>query len=44
MNVIGCSFVNAGRNKSARAYPIRSLSYHHVLNDMLDGVPIVATY
>ncbi len=30
--------------RSARAYPIRSLSYHHVLNDMLDGVPIVATY
>jgi hypothetical protein len=30
--------------RSARAYPIRSLSYHHVLNDVLDGVPIVATY
>lgn len=29
---------------SARAYPIRSLSYHHILNDVLDGVPIAATY
>ena len=28
----------------ARAYPIRSLSYHHLVNDSLDGVPIVATY
>ena len=28
----------------ARAYPIRSLSYHHLVNDLLDGVPIVATY
>jgi hypothetical protein len=30
--------------RSARAYPIRGLSYHHIVNDMLDGVPIVATY
>ena len=28
----------------ARAYPIRGLSYHHLVNDLLDGVPIVATY
>jgi hypothetical protein len=28
----------------ARAYPIRAMSYHHVLNDVLDGVPIVPTY
>jgi hypothetical protein len=28
----------------ARAYPIRVISYHHVINDQLDGVPIVATY
>ena len=28
----------------ARAYPIRSMSYHHIVNDTLDGVPIVATY
>jgi hypothetical protein len=30
--------------KAARAYPIRSISYHHVVNDVVDGVPIVATY
>ena len=30
--------------KEARAYPIRSMSYHHIVNDMLDGAAIVATY
>ncbi len=29
---------------AARAYPIRVLSYHHVANDTLGGVPIAATY
>lgn len=28
----------------ARAYPIRSISYHHIVNDVLDKVAIVATY
>jgi hypothetical protein len=28
----------------ARAYPIRSLSYHHIVNDILGGLPIIATY
>lgn len=28
----------------ARAYPVRSMSYHHVVNDVAGGVPIVATY
>jgi hypothetical protein len=28
----------------ARAYPIRGMSYHHVVNDTLGGVPLVATY
>jgi hypothetical protein len=28
----------------ARAYPVRSISYHHVINDVVDGKPIVATY
>ena len=28
----------------SRAYPIRSMSYHHVVNDLVGGVPIVATY
>jgi len=29
---------------SARAYPIRSISYHHIVNDTVGHVPIVATY
>jgi hypothetical protein len=29
---------------AARAYPIRIISYHHIVNDVLDGEPIVATY
>lgn len=28
----------------ARAYPIREMAYHHVLNDSVGGVPIVVTY
>jgi hypothetical protein len=28
----------------ARAYPVRILSYHHIANDTLGGVPIAATY
>jgi len=27
-----------------RAYPIRNISYYHVVNDLVDGVPIAATY
>lgn len=29
---------------AARAYPIRVLAYHHVFNDELAGLPVVATY
>ena len=29
---------------AARAYPIRIVSYHHVINDVLDKTAIVATY
>ena len=29
---------------AARAYPIRNISYHHVINDVLDKFAIVATY
>lgn len=29
---------------TARAYPIRGLSYHHIANDIIDNVAIVATY
>jgi hypothetical protein len=28
----------------ARAYPIRQMAYHHVLNDVLAGIPIAVTY
>jgi hypothetical protein len=28
----------------SRAYPIRIVSYHHIVNDTVGGVPIVATY
>ena len=28
----------------ARAYPIRNISYYHIVNDLVDGVPIAATY
>jgi hypothetical protein len=28
----------------ARAYPIRSMSYHHIVNDTVGGVAIAATY
>ena len=29
---------------AGRAYPIRVISYHHVINDVVGGVPIAATY
>jgi hypothetical protein len=28
----------------ARAYPINEMAYHHILNDVVNGVPIVVTY
>lgn len=31
-------------NGAARAYPVRIISYHHIVNDFLGGTPIVATY
>jgi hypothetical protein len=31
-------------NNVSRAYPIRGMSYHHIVNDAVGGVPIVATY
>lgn len=34
--------IHVGR--AARAYPIRNISYYHIVNDLVDGVPIVATY
>jgi hypothetical protein len=29
---------------AARAYPIRNMAYHHVVNDVVGEVPIAATY
>ncbi len=31
-------------NGEAVAYPVRQLAYHHVVNDIIGGLPIVATY
>jgi len=31
-------------NGSARAYPIREMGYHHVVNDVVGGTALVATY
>ena len=31
-------------NGEAAAYPVRFMAYHHVLQDTVGGVPIVATY
>jgi hypothetical protein len=31
-------------NHAARAYPIRDISYHHIVNDTVGGRAIVATY
>jgi thiol:disulfide interchange protein len=32
------------RNGEAAAYPIRQLAYHHLVQDVVGGVPIVVTY
>jgi hypothetical protein len=31
-------------NNESAAYPIREMAYHHVVEDTVGGVPIVATY
>jgi hypothetical protein len=31
-------------DSDARAYPIREMAYHHVLNDVVAGVPVAVTY
>ncbi len=33
--------VVAGR---ARAYPVPMISYHHVVNDVIEGIPVAITY
>lgn len=37
--IIAVSFAS-----EARAYPIRQMAYHHVLNDVVAGIPIAVTY
>ena len=32
------------QGNQARAYPIREMAYHHLVNDVLAGSPIVVTY
>jgi hypothetical protein len=28
----------------ARAYPVTMISYHHVVNDVIEGIPVAVTY
>jgi len=28
----------------ARAYPVKQMAYHHIVNDMIGGVPVAVTY
>ncbi len=30
--------------QDARAYPVRTMGYHHIVNDIVNGVPIAVTY
>jgi thiol:disulfide interchange protein len=32
------------RNGEAVAYPVRQLAYHHIVQDVIGGEPVVATY
>jgi hypothetical protein len=36
--------ITVALNRDSHAYPIREMGYHHVVNDLVGGVPIVATY
>jgi hypothetical protein len=31
-------------NNDTRAYPIREMGYHHIVNDVVGGVPVAVTY
>ena len=37
--VLAIQFGNA-----SRAYPISQMAYHHILNDVVEGVPVAVTY
>jgi hypothetical protein len=32
------------KNGEAAAYPVRLMAYHHLVQDVVGGTPIVATY
>jgi hypothetical protein len=36
--------LSVGINGDAAAYPIRQIAYHHIVQDVVGGVPLVATY
>lgn len=36
--------VGAALGSEAHAYPVRMLEYHQIVNDVLDGVPVIVTY
>jgi len=31
-------------NHDAVAYPVRAMAYHHIVNDVVGGIPVVSTY
>ena len=31
-------------HNDARAYPVEEMAYHHIVNDVVGGVPVVVTY
>ena len=36
--------IAVSQDAESRAYPIREMGYHHIVNDRLHGLPIVVTY
>jgi hypothetical protein len=40
----GDRVIGVVRGRDARAYPLKILNYHEIVNDRLDGVPIAVTY
>ena len=32
------------RNGEAAAYPVRQVAYHHIVQDVVGGVPVAVTY
>jgi len=36
--------ISVALNREARAYPVREMAYHHVVNDTVGRQPVVATY